>query len=74
VTDEDGVFARVEPRLPLPPLLEQLQAKRPELAMQLPDEVQPRIGRYAENCASSVEPLSASVDESGDTACATRSK
>ena len=48
------------------------ESERLELAMKVADELQLRV--YAENCASSVEPLRASVDESGDTACVTRSK
>jgi hypothetical protein len=51
---------------------EQLEAQRPEIAVQLLDELQ--LLGYAWNCASSVEPFSASVDASGDTACVTRSK
>ena len=52
--------------------VEQFEPERLELAMKVADELQLRV--YAENCASSVEPLRASVDESGDTACVTRSK
>jgi hypothetical protein len=74
VPDEARALARVEPQLSRAPLVEQLEAERPELAVQLLDELQLLPLRYARNWASSVEPFSASVDASGDTACVTRSK
>ena len=43
-------------------------------AVEAVDEVEPLARDHAVNCASSVEPFSASVDASGDTACVTRSK
>jgi hypothetical protein len=72
--DERRILARVEPRLARLPLGEQLEPQRTEVAVQLLDELEPLLLGYAWNCASSVDPLSASVDESGDTACVTRSK
>ena len=70
--DERRILARVEPRLPRSALVEQLEPQRPELAVQLLDELQ--LLRYAWNFASSVDPFNASVDDSGETACVTRSK
>ena len=72
--DERRLLARVEPRLTCLPLCKQLQPQRPEVAVQLLDELELLLLGYTWNCASSVEPLSASVDASGETACVTRSK
>ncbi len=76
------IRARVEIKLPLGTPLEQLEPPGVELAMEALGERErlPRDGLllhradHEANCASSVEPLSASVDASGDTACVTRSK
>ncbi len=72
MTDEGRVVAGVEARLARASFGEQVEPQRPEIAVQLLDELQ--LLGYAWNCASSVEPLSASVELSGDTACVTRSK
>ncbi len=64
--------ARIQPRLPTAPLVEELEAQRAELVLELVDELE--MLPYAWNCASSVEPFSASVDASGDTAWVIRSK
>jgi hypothetical protein len=74
VPDERRILARIQPCLARAPLGEQLEPQRPEIAVQLFDELQLLLLGYAWNCASSVDPLSASVDASGDTACVTRSK
>ena len=80
---EARVLAGVEVELALVALLEQLEPPRVERALETLDECE-RLrcedlradGRAhaALNCASSVEPFSASVEESGETACVTRSK
>jgi hypothetical protein len=72
MADERRVVARVEARLARAAFGEQLEPQRLEIAVQLLDELQ--LLGYTRNCASSVEPLSASVDASGETACVTRSK
>ena len=83
--EEAGVLAGVEAQLPLLPRLEQLEPPRIELAVEPLDEretlARQRLLDDAHasacsfvNCASSVEPLSASVSLSGETACVTRSK
>jgi hypothetical protein len=72
MADERRVVAGVETRLARAALGEQLESQRPEIAVQLLDELQ--LSGYPWNCASSVEPLSASVEASGETACVTRSK
>ena len=60
---------------------QELEPPRVELAVEALDEreriaAEDLLGRRDghQNCASSVLPVSASVDESGETACATRSK
>src|SRR5262249_19982398 len=83
---ERGILAGVETRLPLAPRLEQLHPPRIGLAVEpaderetfarervLEDDAHAVAGSFV-NCASSVEPLSASVSLSGETACVTRSK
>ena len=72
--EERRVLARVETRLACTPLGEQLEPQRPEVSVQLLDELELLLLGYTWNCASSVEPFSASVDDSGATACVTRSK
>ena len=62
----------VEARLARASFGEQVEPQGPELAVQLLDELQ--LSGYPWNCASSVDPSSASVEASGDTACVTRSK
>ena len=76
---EARILTGVEPRLPVAAALQQLEPSRVQRAVQTVDEIE-RLTRerlaigQAVNCASSVEPLSASVEASGDTACVTRSK
>ena len=83
--EEAGILAGVETHLPLLARLEQLEPPRIELAVEPLDERETfaRQGLLGDahagacsfvNCASSVEPLSASVSLSGETACVTRSK
>ena len=74
--EERRIRAGVELALSLPTALEQLEAGRVELAMEALDERErlPRQDVAQANCASSDEPLSASVELSGEIACITRSK
>ncbi len=78
--EEPGILARVQAELTLLARREQLEPPRVELAVELLDEREALarenvLGDAAHaNCASSVEPLSASVSLSGETACVTRSK
>ncbi len=83
---KSGSAPRVELELARMPALEQLEPARVQLSVELLDERDRLPGEDVlgggrahaaasrSNCASSVEPLSASVELSGETACATRSK
>src|SRR5439155_17412901 len=80
--EEPRQLTTVQGALPLLPPLEQVEAGRVQLAVQERDELACLLAEdllsherdHAANWASSVDPFSASVDESGDTAWVTRSK
>src|SRR5581483_5017252 len=79
---EARVRAGVELALPLRSPLQERHPLRVQRAMEARHECPRLLGKdlladdrtHAANCASSVEPFSASVSLSGDTACVTRSK